>query len=123
MIRMSAKAVFDNNLKEDELLITRAVSNLPKMFAAQYRRNVAPITPKKSGALRRSIITQVSGKHANIGWRLPYAKDQNEGVDSVTGRVYRNYTTPGTGPHFKDIALAMTIRQLDPMFRETGLTK
>jgi hypothetical protein len=92
MLRMSARAVFDDRLAEDELLIT-------------------------------SIVTQVLGHKANIAWRLPYAVDQDAGVDQKTGNVYRHYTTPGTGPHFKDKALNLTIRQVDPMFRELGLTK
>lgn len=121
MLRMSAKAVFDDKLAEDELLITRSVTELPRMFVTQYRKNVAPITPKKTGALRRSIVTQVLGNQANIGWRLPYAIDQNQGFDSKTGAPYKNYTTPGTGPRFKDKALELTIRQVDPMFRELGL--
>ena len=121
MLRMSAKAVFDDKMAENELLITRSVVTLPKMFVTQYRKNVAPLTPYKTGALRRSIVTQVMGNRANIAWRLPYAIDQNEGVDQKTGRVYRNYTTPGTGPKFKDKAFELTIRQIDPMFRELGL--
>lgn len=121
MLRMSAKAVFDDKLAEDELLITRAAVNLPKMFVTQYKKNVLPLTPRRSGALRRSIVTSAVGHTAQIGWRLPYAIDQDLGVDQKSGRVYRNYTTPGTGPHFKDKALALTIKQLDPMFREVGL--
>lgn len=123
MLRMSAKAVFDDKLAEDELLITRSMTELPQMFVTQFKKNVIPFTPFKTGALRRSIVTQVIGHQANIAWRLPYAVDQDEGVDQKTGRVYRNYTTPGTGAHFKDKALAMTIQQVDPMFRELGLVK
>jgi hypothetical protein len=121
MFRISAKAVFDDHLAADELLITEAATNLPKMFTTQYRRNVLPLTPRKTGALRRSIVTQAIGHTAKIAWRLDYAIDQNLGVDQKTGRVYRHWTTPGTGPGFKDKALALTIRQLDPMFREVGL--
>lgn len=121
MFRMSAKAVFDDKLAADELLITEAASNLPRMFTVQYRRNVLPLTPRKTGALRRSIVTQAIGHTAKIAWRLDYAIDQNLGVDQKTGTVYKHWTTPGTGPGFKDKALALTIRQLDPMFREVGL--
>jgi hypothetical protein len=123
MLRMSAKAVFDDHLAANELLITEAATNLPRMFTVQFRKNVIPFTPKKTGALRRSIVTQAIGHTAKIAWRLPYAVDQNLGVDQTTGRAYKRWTTPGTGPGFKDKALALTIRQLDPMFREVGLTK
>lgn len=121
MLRMSAKAVFDDKTAEAELLITRSATNLPRMFVENYKRNVAPITPKRTGALRRSIVTRSLGTEAEIAWRLPYAIDQDAGIDSITGRVYRNYTTPGTGPHFKDKAFAMTIQQIEPMFTELGL--
>lgn len=121
MLRISAKAVFDDKLAADELLITEAAVNLPRMFTVQYRKNVLPLTPKKTSALRRSIVTQSLGHTAKIAWRLPYAVDQNLGVDQATGRVYRHWTTPGTGPGFKDKALALTMQQLDPMFREVGL--
>lgn len=123
MFRMSANAVFDDKTAEATLLITRSATNLPRMFVEQYKKNVAPITPKRTGALRRSIVTRAIGTQAEIAWRLPYAVDQDAGIDSITGRVYRNYTTPGTGPHFKDKAFALTITQIDPMFRELGLTK
>lgn len=105
------------------LLMTEAATNIPPEFAKRYRANVLGLTPKKSGALRRSIVTQVLGHTARIAWRLPYAVDQNLGVDQETGRVYRHWTTPGTGPGFKDRALALTMQELDPMFREFGLKK
>lgn len=121
MLRMSAKAVFDDKMAQNELLITRSMTELPRMFVTQFKKNALPLTPKKTGALRRSIVTQVIGHQANVAWRLPYAVDQNAGMDQKTGRIYRNYTTPGTGPHFKDKAMNLTIRQIDPMFRELGL--
>lgn len=120
---MSANAVFDDNLAENELLITRSMTELPQMFVTQFKKNVIPFTPYRSGALRRSIVTQVMGNQANIAWRLPYAVDQNEGQDQKTGTVYHHWTTPGTGPGFKDKAFAATIKQVDPMFRELGLVK
>lgn len=121
MLRMSAKAVFDDHTAEAELLITRSGSALPRIFVEHYKRNVVAITPKRTGALRRSIVTRAVGYEAEIGWRLPYAIDQDAGVDRITGRVYKNYTTPGTGPHFKDKAFRATILQVEPMFGEAGL--
>lgn len=121
MLRLSAKAVFDDKMAANELLITEAASNVAPAFARRYRQNVVNFTPKKTGALRRSIVTQTTGHMAKIGWRLPYAIDQNLGVDQKTGRVYRHWTTEGTGPGFKDKALALTMQQLDPIFREVGL--
>lgn len=120
-LRMSASSVFDDHTADAELLITRSATELPRMFVEQFKKNVIPLTPMRSGALRRSIVTQVIGYEANIAWRLPYAIDQDAGVDQKTGRVYKKYTTPGTGPHFKDQALALTMRQVDPMFKELGL--
>ena len=121
MLRMSAKATFDGRYKKDIRLITEAISNTAPQFAKRYRANVVNITPKKTSALRRSIVTQVIGHVAKIGWRLPYAIDQNLGRDRKTGVRYKHWTTPNTGPGFKDKALAATMRELDPMFREMGI--
>lgn len=120
---MSAKAVFDNSLKYDQDLLRTSTAILPELWVTQFKKNVIPFTPKETGALRRSIITQVSGNKAYIAWRLPYAKDQNEGVDSKTGRPYEHWTTPGTGPDFMGKAYRKTYRDMQATIRSLGLTK
>jgi len=118
---ISAKAYFSNKIDYNKTVLIRAETALPQEFIRIYKKNVVAITPKKTGALRRSIITQASGNQANISWRSRYARAQNEGGHN--GAVYRNYTTPGTGAHFANIAYKKTMAQMPAVVRELGLTK
>lgn len=137
---MSAKMFFEDNMPHNERLLIRAETDIPAEFIKRYKRNVVKITPMKSGALRRSIITLASRGRADISWRSAYAKRQNEGGHSVTEKRvvyidgkfvtlmpgfyrYSNYTTPGTGPHFANVAFQRTRAEMPPVFRELGLTK
>lgn len=137
---LSAKAVFKSeNLDTSRTLYRRAETTLPDEFVRVYKRNVVSITPMKSGALRRSIITQAIGGRAEIAWRVPYAKAQDEGGHNVYDKrvvnidgnfvtlhpgfyAYRNYTTPGTGPHFATTAFMATTAQMSAVYRALGLT-
>lgn len=138
---LSAKAFFKHDqLDLDRTLYRRAETALPQEFVRTYKKNVVAITPMKSGALRRSIITQVLGGQAEIAWRAPYAKVQDQGghtigekrVVNIDGNfvtlhpgfyAYRNYTTPGTGPNFATTAFMATTAQMPAVYRELGLTK
>jgi len=122
------------------MLLIRAETMIPAEFVRRYKKNVVKITPFKSGALRRSIITQQLGNTANISWRSRYAGAQNEGGHNVSEKRivnidghfvtlqpgfyrYRKYTTPGTGAHFANIAYKQTINEMPETMRELGLTK
>lgn len=139
---ISAKAYFDNKIDTNIQLLRRAETALPEEFVRLYKRNVVAITPRKSGALRRSIITQALGNTANISWRVPYAKAQDDGGHTQSHTVkgmnrrdggggtimpgsyrYRNYTTPGTGPNFATIAFKATTAQMPAVYRQLGLTQ
>lgn len=140
---LTAKAFFDDkNLDYNITLLRRAETALPLEFVRLYKKNVVNITPKRTGALRRSIITQALGNTAQIAWRMPYAKAQEagghiqrqpvKGVNSRTGQGgtimpgyyrYRNYTTPGTGPNFATTAFKATTAQMPEIYRQLGLTK
>lgn len=73
-----------------------------------------PRTPKKSGHLRADVLKQVLGLHGEISWRKVYAAKQ-EYVQ------HRNYTTPGTGPHFAENAVRKEVNQAEIHFRRAGL--
>lgn len=139
---ISAKAFFQDGTANNTRLLIRAETAIPTEYIARYKKNVVSITPMKTGALRRSIITQVMGNQANISWRSPYAKVQNEGGHTVPRMVrgtnkrdggfgiimpgyykYSRYTTPGTGPHFANIAFQKTNADMPAVLRELGLTK
>lgn len=139
---ISAKAYFDNHIDTNVKLLRRAETALPEEFVRLYKKNVVSLTPRKTGALRRSIITQALGNTASISWRSPYAKAQDEGghtqshtvrgINPNTGQGgtimpgtyrYRNYTTPGTGPNFATTAFRATTEQMPAVFRQLGLTR
>lgn len=52
------------------------------------------------GHLRNDIVIKVNGGKARIKWGKNYAAIQEEGV--TWGKKIKNYTTPGTGPHFAE---------------------
>src|SRR5690606_13610396 len=121
-------------------LLIRGQSQLPEEFTKRYRKNVVNLTPKKTGALRRSIVTRTLKGQGEIGWRSQYAAAQNAGHHTVSrtrtinidGRFvtlhpgvysYRNYTTQGTGPRFAVLAYQKTVREMPAVIRELGLTK
>ncbi len=143
---LKAQTFFEDNTPGNNILLIRGATMLPAEFIRRYKKNAVKITPMKSGALRRSIITQQLGNEANISWRSPYAGAQNQGfhVDktkhfvpaqgfgkngkgfmAMPGSVhrYRNYTTGGTGPHFANIAYVATVNEMPAAARELGLTK
>lgn len=137
---LSAKAFFDNHIPGNNMLLIRSETMIPAEFVRRYKKNVVKLTPMKSGALRRSIITQQLGNTASISWRSAYAGAQNEGghtvsekrVVNIDGQFvtlqpgfyrYRKYTTGGTGPHFANIAFQQTQKEMPEVMRELGLTK
>lgn len=139
---ITAKAYFDDNTAHNNRLLTRMETDIPETFVKIYRKNVAKITPMKTGALRRSIITQVTAGRGDIGWRSRYAAAQNAGGHSqshtVRGRnqrdggfgtikpdVYRytRYTTERTGPKFASRAFKQTKSEMPPYLRERGYIK
>lgn len=75
---VTAKVFFDDKTANNIKLI-REFDNVPADFVRLYKKHVAPITPVRTGWLRRSIMTQVLGNTAKIGWRATYAAAQNEG--------------------------------------------
>jgi hypothetical protein len=73
-----------------------------------------PRTPKREGYLSRGIIKRVQGTKGQIEWGTKYASVQEAGkrVDPRSGKtvVFRNYTTPGTGPHFAEKSIKEAIK-------------
>lgn len=76
-------------------------------------------TPKRKNRLRKDILKQVLGLHAQIRWQKKYAAPQEAGV--ANGRPIRNYTTPGTGPHFAENAVKDVVKNAGEYFRKAGI--
>ena len=61
--------------------------------------NIAdPVTPKKTGDLRRTVLRQVLGTNGKVVWTRGYAAIQET-------KQFKHYTTPGTGPHYAEDAV------------------
>lgn len=82
--------------------------------------NARPNTPKSSGVnkngskaasgnLRNDVLKQVNGLHGTVEWRKVYASYQERGMRADGSRKVKNYTTPGTGPHFAEKAVKKTV--------------
>ena len=68
-------------------LVRETSRKLPDDYKRMFLANARVIAPIKSGALRRSIVTQVLGRTVKIGWRVPYASAVNEGRHTVPKTV------------------------------------
>lgn len=109
MITLEASVDFaDNHIDENKRLIVSTGHLIPEEFVQTFRRhlNNNDRTPAKSNRLRRSVRFQVLGNEAVIRWLAPYAAAQEAGMSN--GRVYQNYTKPGTGRGFAQEALRDT---------------
>ena len=137
---LSASAFFKDGTAKNTRVLIRAETQIPQEFLKRYKKNVVKLTPKKTGTLRRSIITQAVGNRAEISWRARYAAAQNVGYHTVAKRrivnidgkyvtlmpgvySYKKYTTKGTGPGFASAAYKKTQSEMPQVMRELGLTK
>lgn len=109
MISLSASVDFANNhLGENGRLIVSTGHLIPQEFVQTYRKVLRKNNrvPAKTFRLRRSVRYQVLGNQATVQWLAPYAAAQEAGM--ANGRVFRNYTYPGTGRGFGQEALLET---------------
>lgn len=60
-------------------------------------------TPLKDNHLRKDILKSVVGTQGKIKWAVNYASVQEAG--GTRKKVFRKYTTAGTGPHFAENAV------------------
>lgn len=70
-----------------------------------------PKTPKDKGNLRQDIIKRVVGTKGQIEWGKNYAQYQERGKRADGTRQIKNYTTPGTGPHFAENAIKEAVKK------------
>jgi len=89
-----------------------------RFMADDIHRNSTPITPMKTGQLRRSVIKQVLGLKGEIRWDKKYAVYQEAGY---TRGPIRRYTTPGTGRAFAYRAVQKGVANTDAVAKKAGL--
>ena len=73
-----------------------------------------PGTPRKLGDLRKNKLKRVLGLQGTIVWMQQYAATQED-------KQFKNYTTPGTGPHYAENAVMEVVAQDQQYFRRAGL--
>ena len=85
-----------------------------RIFADDVVRIAEPKTPKDTGRLRADVIRQVLGLKGKIVWSKNYA-----GYQEV--KQFKNYTTPGTGPHYAENAINKAVKRTPIIARKAGL--
>lgn len=101
---------------------TQQIVNTTKQKGSIFLRTMAdeivniadPVTPKKTGDLRRSVLKQVLGLKGKVVWSKEYAARQET-------TQFRNYTTGGTGPHYAEESVQKAIKETDKVARNSGL--
>lgn len=85
-----------------------------RLVSEEVVKNSTRKTPMKTGALRRDVVKSVLGNRAKIEWGKNYAIFQEE-------KQFKNYTTPGTGPHFAENAVREVVNDISSLARQAGL--
>lgn len=80
-----------------------------------------PNTPRDKGNLNQDVLKTVSGLKGRIEWRKVYAEYQERGKRRDGSRVVKNYTTPGTGPHFAENAVKLIAEKAGAVARRANL--
>lgn len=90
-------------------------ANLALRFMLDDIDRVAnPVTPKKEGNLRRDLFKSVQGLRGTIKWQKGYAAVQEK-------KQFKNYTTPGTGPHYAENAVKKVTARSQEYFKKARL--
>ena len=133
---MSAKAFFDDHTDDNTRLLHTATNLFPEVYKRVYLANASKIAPIRTGALRKSIVTQTLGNKVSIGWRAPYAASVNAGQHTVARtriiELSNNtwmFLQPGVHRHhtgsagFLDRIISATTKDMVAEIRKLGLTK
>lgn len=105
--------IFDNT-KNVGNTVTQRASIFLRNVADDVIRNAEPKTPKREGYLRRSVVKQVLGLNGAVKWNKEYAA-------KMETKQFRNYTTPGTGPHYAEDAVKKSVGNTRVIAKQSGL--
>lgn len=90
-------------------------ANLALRFMVEDVERIArPVTPKKMGNLRKDILKTVIGLRGTIKWDKKYAIYQEK-------KQFKNYTTPGTGPHYAENSVKQVVDNAEKYFKKARL--
>lgn len=94
--------------------LTQKASVFLRLMSDEIIKISTPITPKKSGRLRMDVVKQVLGLKGKIIWGKKYGVYQEE-------NQFKNYTTPGTGPHFAQKGAEGGVEKTQSVAKRSGL--
>lgn len=86
-----------------------------RMFAEEVVKTAERVTPKNTGDLRNNVLKEVHGLSGKIKWIKDYAIYQET-------KQFKNYTTPGTGPHFAEDTVRDMVSRTNEITKKAGLT-
>lgn len=114
----------ENNSARIENQMSTGTGLAIRLMLEDIYKDSTPNTPMKSGDLRLKVTRTMEGDNRGvIEWSSGYAQVQEQGYrNSKKGRVYfRNYTTPGTGPHYAKNAVDLAVANLPSYLEQVGL--
>lgn len=106
-----------------ESTITQKASIFLRFVAEEIVNIAKPSTPASAvnPRLRNDVLKQVLGLHAIIKWDKVYAQYQEAGERADGSHKVKNYTTPGTGPHFAEKAVKQVLQRTQQIAKKAGL--
>lgn len=93
--------------------VTNGASLAIRLMLNEIHRIADPVTPKQHGPLRDTVMKEVKGTTGKITWTREYAIYQET-------KQFKNYTTPGTGPHFAENSVVDVVDRSEEFFRRTA---
>lgn len=121
---MAVKVEDNTQVVKDDINVAAALTI--RLMLNDIHSLSTPVTPLRENALRTSVIEYMpSSTKGIITWEVPYAGVQEKGyrTNPSTGeRIYfRNYTTPGTGPHYAEDSVKKVMANADKYMQQGGL--
>ncbi len=110
---MSNVKITDNTSKVMADITVKANIFL-RLMADEVVKISTPRTPKDTNRLRSDILKQVLGLKGKVKWQKNYAAFQET-------KQFKNYTTPGTGPHYAEDAVHKAVKSTSTIARKAGL--
>lgn len=96
--------------------IRQKASIFLRLMSENIVNESTPNTPKKTNRLRLDVLKQTLGLSGKIVWAKKYASIQEN-------KQHKNYTTPGTGPHYALNAVKSSVAKTRQIAKNAGLIK
>lgn len=105
-------------IKDNSASVKQTVNQRGSLFLRAMAETIVMLstqkTPKKTGRLRMDVVKSVSGLKGKIVWGKNYAIYQEK-------KQFKNYTTPGTGPHYAENGVKAGVGRTQNVAASVGL--